>query len=76
MISYFFSFIVYHFLKLNNLNNVVTLYVMILANIFIDVKAKREASKAANVWALTHVIHPEDSITMIALLAHNNCGIH
>ena len=38
-------------------------------NVFVAVKAEREVSKAAMVWALTHVVRPGDSITMLALLA-------
>lgn len=35
-------------------------------NVFV---AEREVSKAAMVWALTHVVRPGDSITLLALSA-------
>lgn len=31
-------------------------------NVFVAVKAEREVSKAAMVWALAHVVRPGDSI--------------
>ena len=37
--------------------------------VFVAVKVEREVSKAAMVWALTHVVRPGDSITLLALLA-------
>lgn len=43
-------------------------------NVFVVVKAEREVSKAAMVWALTHVVRPGDSITLLALLAGGNRG--
>ncbi|PPS17033.1 hypothetical protein GOBAR_AA03553, partial [Gossypium barbadense] len=41
-------------------------------NVFVAVKAEREVSKAAMVWALAHVVRPGDSITLLALLAGGN----
>lgn len=43
-------------------------------NVFVAVKAEREVSKAAMVWARAHVVRPGDSITLLALLAGGNHG--
>jgi hypothetical protein len=40
----------------------------------IAVKAEKVMSKAALAWALTHVVHPGDCITLIAVFTNEKSG--
>ncbi|KAG9440806.1 hypothetical protein H6P81_020971 [Aristolochia fimbriata] len=43
-------------------------------NVVVAVKGEREISRTALVWALTHVVRPGDSITLLAVLSDANRG--
>jgi hypothetical protein len=42
--------------------------------VLVAVKASREISKTAFVWALTHIVHPGDCITLIVVVTSYNAG--
>ncbi|CAA7015516.1 unnamed protein product [Microthlaspi erraticum] len=42
--------------------------------VLVAVKASREISKTALVWALTHIVHPGDCITLIVVVTSHNAG--
>ncbi|VVB00226.1 unnamed protein product [Arabis nemorensis] len=42
--------------------------------VLVAVKASREISKTALVWALTHIVHPGDCITLIVVVTSQNSG--
>ncbi|CAH2033489.1 unnamed protein product [Thlaspi arvense] len=42
--------------------------------VLVAVKASREISKTALVWALTHIVHPGDCITLIVVVSSHNAG--
>jgi interleukin-1 receptor-associated kinase 1 len=42
--------------------------------VVIAVKAEKVMSKAALAWALTHVVHPGDCITLIAVFTNEKSG--
>lgn len=44
------------------------------AKVLVAVKAERVISKAALAWALTHVVHPGDCITLLALFSAEKTG--
>ncbi|KAB1220509.1 hypothetical protein CJ030_MR3G015762 [Morella rubra] len=44
------------------------------AKVLVAVKAERVISKAALAWALTHVVHPGDCITLLALFSAERTG--
>ncbi|XP_033133442.1 inactive protein kinase SELMODRAFT_444075 isoform X4 [Brassica rapa] len=42
--------------------------------VLVAVKASREISKTALVWALTHIVHPGDCITLVVVVTSHNAG--
>ncbi|KAG5405739.1 hypothetical protein IGI04_011858 [Brassica rapa subsp. trilocularis] len=42
--------------------------------VIVAVKASREIPKTALIWALTHVVHPGDCITLIVVVPSHNSG--
>ncbi|RID49267.1 hypothetical protein BRARA_H00078 [Brassica rapa] len=42
--------------------------------VLVAVKASREISKTALVWALTHIVHPGDCITLVVVVTSRNAG--
>ncbi|KAG2313862.1 hypothetical protein Bca52824_016984 [Brassica carinata] len=42
--------------------------------VLVAVKASREISKIALVWALTHIVHPGDCITLVVVVTSHNAG--
>jgi interleukin-1 receptor-associated kinase 1 len=42
--------------------------------VVIAVKAEKVISKAALAWALTHVVHPGDCITLLAVFTNEKSG--
>ncbi|XP_062097117.1 inactive protein kinase SELMODRAFT_444075-like [Humulus lupulus] len=46
----------------------------VVDKVVVAVKAERVISKAALAWALTHVVHPGDSITLLAVLPSERAG--
>jgi interleukin-1 receptor-associated kinase 1 len=42
--------------------------------VVIAVKAEKVMSKAALAWALTHVVHPGDCITLLAVFTNEKSG--
>ncbi|KFK38687.1 hypothetical protein AALP_AA3G147400 [Arabis alpina] len=42
--------------------------------VLVAVKASREISKTALVWALTHIVHPGDCITLLVVVTSQNSG--
>ncbi|KAF7141543.1 hypothetical protein RHSIM_Rhsim06G0040000 [Rhododendron simsii] len=41
------------------------------ANVIVAVKAEKVISKAALAWALSHVVHPGDSVTLLAVISRH-----
>lgn len=39
------------------------------SNVIVAVKAEKVISKAALAWALSHVVHPGDSVTLLAVIS-------
>lgn len=43
--------------------------------VIVAVKASKEISKTALVWALTHVVQPGDCITLLVVVPSQNSGM-
>lgn len=43
--------------------------------VIVAVKASKEIPKTALTWALTHVVHPGDCITLIVVVPSHNSGM-
>lgn len=43
-------------------------------NVVVAVKAEKVISKTALAWALTHLVHPGDYITLLAVLSNCKTG--
>lgn len=49
--------------------------VNVVEKVVVAVKASKDISKTALVWALTHVAHPGDCITFLIVLPDQTSGI-
>lgn len=47
----------------------------VMEKVIVAVKAAKEVPKSALVWALTHVVQPGDSITLLVIVPSQSSGI-